>query len=160
MKKLKKKIKFFKYRTLFSENKSFVICLLDTNYNYSHLRTELIQKNFKVKFIQNSFLKKLPHFFNIKSYLTGQIFCVLKNTLNIEDYRILHNLLIPNGHVILFYLDNQFYTNKKLQYLTKFFKNRISKVPYLSYFYFLLKLGFIIKFEKFNQNILNRVRMT
>ena len=159
MKKLKKKIKFSKYYTLFSENKSFFICLLDTNRNYSHLRTELLQKKFKIKFIQNSFLKKLPYFFNIKNYLTGQIFCILKNTLDIKDYRVLNNLLIPNGHIILFYLDNQFYTNKKLKYLTKFFKNRISKLPYLSYFYFLLKLGFIIKFEKINQNISNRVRI-
>ena len=159
MKKLKKTIKFFKYYTLFLKNKSFFICLLDTNYNYSHLRTELLQKNFKIKFIQNSFLKKLPYFFNIKNYLTGQIFCVLKNTLNIEDFKVLNNLLIPNSHIILFYSDNQFYTNKKLQYLTKFFKNRISKLPYLSYFYFLLKLGFIIKLENINQNISNRVRV-
>lgn len=159
MKKLKKKIKFFNYCTLFSENKSFFICLLDTNHNYSYFRTELLQKRFKIKFIQNSFLKKLPYFSNIKNYLTGQIFCVLKNTLDIEDYRILNNLLIPNGHILLFYLDNQFYTNQKLQNLTKFFKNRISKLPNLSYFYFLLKLGFIIKFEKFNQNMLNKVRI-
>ena len=61
MKILKKKIKFSKYQTLFSKNKLYFICLLDTNKNYDLIRKELIANNFQVKFIQNGFLKNIIH---------------------------------------------------------------------------------------------------
>ena len=148
MKKLKKQIKFFKNYTLFSQNKVLFFCLLDNHQNYFALRSQLILNKFQIKFVQNGFLKNLPYFFKIKKYLTGQIFCVLKNRLEYEDYLILKNVLFDNTHVILFYLDNKFYTTSKLQFLNKFFKSKINNLPYLSYFYFLLKLGFILKIEK------------
>ena len=149
MKKLKKQIKFFKNYTLFSQNKVLFFCLLDNHQNYFNLRSQLISNNFQIKFVQNGFLKNLPYFFKIKKYLTGQIFCVLKDRLEYEDYLILKNVLLDNAHVILFYLDNKFYATSKLRFLNKFFKSsKINNLPYLSYFYFLLKLGFILKIEK------------
>tara|TARA_B110000444_G_C18822814_1_gene588647 strand:- start:81 stop:551 length:471 start_codon:yes stop_codon:yes gene_type:complete len=148
MKKLKKQIKFFKNYTLFSQNKVLFFCLLDNHKNYFDLRSQLISANFKIKFIQNGFLKSLPYFLNIKKYLTGQIFCVLKDKLEYDDYLILKNLLFENAHVILFYLDNKFYSASKLGFFNKFLRSKINKLPYLSYFYFLLKLGFILKIEK------------
>jgi len=148
MKKLKKQIKFFKNYTLFSQNKVLFFCLLDNHQNYLNLRYQLISNNFQIKFIQNGFLKSLPHFFKIKKYLTGQIFCVLKDKLQYEDYLILKDVLFENGHVILFYLDNKFYGTSKLGFLNKFLKSKTNYLPYLSYFYFLLKLGFILKIEK------------
>ena len=151
MKKLKKKIKLFKYNTLFSENKFFFICLYNSSNNYSDLRTKLLLNRFKIKFIQNSFLSNLLNFSKIKNFLTGQLFCVLSNKLDLEDYLLLNDLLYENSHVILFYLDNKYYTNEKLQFLNKFVKSRIANLPYLSYCYFLLKLGFILKLEKLHQ---------
>jgi hypothetical protein len=148
MKKLKKQIKFFKNYTLFSQNKVLFFCLLDNHQNYLNLRSQLISNNFQIKFIQNGFLKSLPYFFKIKKYLTGQIFCVLKDQLKYEDYLILKDVLFENGHVILFYLDNKFYGTSKLGFLNKFLKSKTNHLPYLSYFYFLLKLGFILKIEK------------
>ena len=148
MKKLKKQIKFFKNYTLFSQNKVLFFCLLDNHQNYVNLRSQLISNNFQIKFIQNGFLKSLPYFFKIKKYLTGQIFCVLKDQLKYEDYLILKDVLFENGHVILFYLDNKFYGTSKLGFLNKFLKSKTNHLPYLSYFYFLLKLGFILKIEK------------
>lgn len=148
MKKLKKQIKFFKNYTLFSQNKVLFFCLLDNHQNYVNLRSQLISNNFQIKFIQNGFLKSLPYFFKIKKYLTGQIFCVLKDQLKYEDYLILKDVLFVNGHVILFYLDNKFYGTSKLGFLNKFLKSKTNHLPYLSYFYFLLKLGFILKIEK------------
>ena len=148
MKKLKKQIKFFKNYTLFSQNKVLFFCLLDNHQNYFNLRSQLISNNFQIKFVQNGFLKNLPYFFKIKKYLTGQIFCVLKDRLEYEDYLILKNVLLDNAHVILFYLDNKFYANGKLLFLNKFFKSKVNNLSYLSYFYFLLKLGFILKIEK------------
>ena len=148
MKKLKKQIKFFKNYTLFSQNKVLFFCLLDNHQNCLSLRAQLISNNFQIKFIQNGFLKSLPYFFKIKKYLTGQIFCVLKDQLKYEDYLILKDVLFENGHVILFYLDNKFYGTSKLGFLNKFLKSKTNHLPYLSYFYFLLKLGFILKIEK------------
>ena len=136
MKKLKKKIKLFKYNTLFSENNFFFICLFNSSNHYLDLRTKLLSKHFKIKFIQNSFLINLPNFFRIKKFLTGQLFCVLNKKLDLEDYLILNKLLFVNSHVILFYLDNKYYTNEKLQFLNKFLKSRIVNLPYLSYCYF------------------------
>ena len=148
MEMLKKKIKFSKYCTLFSKNKPFFVCLLDNHKNYDSLRKELVLNKFKVKFAQNGLLRNLPCFFKIKNYLTGQLFCVLKDKLDLTDYLLFQSLLFVNSHVILFYLDNKFYANEKLQFLNNFFKSKISKLPHLSYFYFLVKLGFILKLEK------------
>ena len=160
MRELKKKIKFFKYYTLFSQEKLFFVCLLNKHKDYSFLRKELVLNNFKIKFIQNGFLKNLTYFYNIKTYLTGQIFCVLKNKLDYDDYSILKNILFKDSHVILFYIDNKFYSNEKLQFLKSYFQSKISKLPQLSYFYFLVKLGFILKLEKLNRIQHGRVRMT
>ena len=148
MKKLKKQIKFFKNYTLFSQNKVLFFCLLDNHQNYFDLRSQLILNNFQIKFVQNSFLKSLPYFFKIKNYLTGQIYCVLKDKLEYEDYLTIRDVLFNNAHVILFYLDNKFYASDKLLFLNKFFKSKVNNLPHLSYFYFLLKLGFILKIEK------------
>lgn len=148
MKKLKKQIKFFKNYTLFSQNKVFFFCLLGNHHNYFDLRYPLISNNFQIKFIQNGFIKSLPYFFKIKNYLTGQLFCVLKDRLEYSDYLVLKDILFENSHVILFYLDNKFYANNKLEFLNKFFRSNINNLSYLSYFYFLLKLGFILKIEK------------
>jgi hypothetical protein len=148
MKKLKKQIKFFKNYTLFSQNKVLFFCLLDNHQNYFDLRSQLILNNFQIKFVQNGFLKSLPHFLKIKNYLTGQIYCVLKDKLEYEDYLIIRDVLFNNAHVILFYLDNKFYASGKLLFLNKFFKSKVNNLSYLSYFYFLLKLGFILKIEK------------
>lgn len=160
MKQLKKKIKFFKYYSLFSKNKLFFICLLDNSKNYSFLRKQLVLRNFTVKFVKNGFLKNLAWFFNLKDLLTGQLFCVLKDKLEFDDHLILKDLLFENSHVIFFYLDNKFYSSEKLKFITKFFKSKISNLSSLSYFYFLLKLGFILKLEKVNKVQLNRVHMT
>ena len=54
-------------------------------------------------------------------------------------------------------MDNKFYTSDKLNFLNKFFQSKIINLPYLSYVYFLLKLGFILKLENINQNQLNSV---
>ena len=148
MKKLKKQIKFFKNYTLFSQNKVLFFCLLDNHQNYFDLRSQLILNNFQIKFVQNGFLKSLPYFFKIKNYLTGQIYCVLKDKLEYEDYLIIRDVLFKNAHVILFYLDNKFYGTSKLGFLNRYLKSKTNHLPYLSYFYFLLKLGFILKIEK------------
>ena len=77
------------------------------------------------------------------------------------DYLTLKNLLFSNGIVTIFSLDNQFYSKTKFKFLIKFLKSQIIKLPHLSYFYFLLKLGFILKLEKFTiSHLANRVRMT
>jgi hypothetical protein len=150
VKKLKKKIKLFKYKSLFLQNRPFFLCLFDNSQRYSLLKKELVSKNFKIKFIQNGFFKKLSHYRNIHYYLTGQVFCVIKDELDHEDFLVLKNSLITNSHSILFYLDNRFYSSQKIQFLSNFFKGNKSKLPHLSYFYFLLKLGFILKLEKLN----------
>jgi len=150
VKKLKKQIKLFKYKSLFLHNRPFFLCLFDNNQSYSVLKKELVSKNFKIKFIQNGFFKKLFHYRNIRHYLTGQVFCVVKDRLDREDFLILKNSLMTNSHSILFYLDNRFYSSQKIQFLINFFKGNKSKLPHLSYFYFLLKLGFILKLEKLN----------
>lgn len=160
MKELKKKIKFFKYYTLFLQEKLFFVCLLNKHKDYSFLRKQLVLNNFKIKFIQNGFLQNLTYFENVKTYLTGQIFCVLKNKFDYNDYSILKNILFKDSHVILFYIDNRFYSNEKLQFLKSYFQSKISNLPQFSYFYFLVKLGFILKLEKFNQIQYGRVRMT
>ena len=108
MRELKKKIKFFKYYTLFLQENLFFVCLLDKHKDYSFLQKQLVLNNFKIKFIQNGFLKKLTYFYNVKTYLTGQIFCVLKNKFDYSDYSVLKNILFKNNHVILFYIDNKF----------------------------------------------------
>ena len=150
MKKLKKKIKLFKYQSLFLQNRPFFLCLFSHNQNYCLVKKELVSKNFKIKFIQNGFLKKLSHYRNIRPYLTGQVFCVVKDKLDYEDFLVLKNFLMTNSHSIIFYLDNRFYSSQKIQFLMNFFKGNRSKLPHLSYFYFLLKLGFILKLEKLN----------
>ena len=160
MKELKKKIKFFKYYTLFSQEKLFFICLLNKHKDYSSLRKQLVLDNFKIKFIQNGFIKNLSYFYNVKTYLTGQIFCVLKDKLDYDDYSILKDILFKDNHVILFYLGNKFYSNEKLQFLNLYLQSKISKLPHLSYFYFLVKLGFILKLEKLNKIKYDRVCMT
>ena len=151
MKILKKKIKFSKYQTLFLKNKLYFICLLDTHKNYNLKRKELILNNFQVKFIQNGFLKNLINFSKVNNYLTGQLFCVFKNKLDLQDYKLLNSLLFSNGYVVLFYLDNKFYANDKLIFFNKFIKSKIAKMHHLSYLYFLLKLGFVLKLEKLSQ---------
>ena len=151
MKILKKKIKFSKYQTLFSKNKLYFICLLDTHKNFNLIQKELTANNFQVKFIQNGFLKKITDFSKVKNYLTGQLFCVFKNKLDSQDYKLLNSLLFRNGSVILFYLDNKFYANDKLIFFNKFIKSKIVKMHHLSYLYFLLKLGFVLKLEKLSQ---------
>lgn len=148
VKKLKKKIDFFKYCSLFSKKKLFFICLLDNHHNYSVLNKYLVSKNFKIKFIQNGLIKKLPYFFHISNFLKGQLFCILKDELKISDYSLIQDLVFEKSHVFLFYLDNRFYGSNKLRFLNKFFKSTVVGLPYLSYFYFLLKLGFILKVEK------------
>ena len=153
MKKLNKKIKFSKYINLFSKNKLFFICLLDNHNNYLDLSRELSLNNFQTKFIQNSFLKKLPYFKNIKSFLNGQLFCILKDKLNVSDYLFLRNTLFLKGNILLFYLDNKFYTDEKLYFLNDFFKSKTSNLSYLYYTYFLLKLGFILKLEIFLKSV-------
>lgn len=151
MKILKKKIKFSKYQTLFFKNKLYFICLLDTHKNYNLIRKELIANNFQVKFIQNGFLKNIIDFAKVKNYLTGQLFCVFKNKLDFQDYKLINSLLFSKGYIILFYLDNRFYANDKLVFFNKFIKSKISKMHHLSYLYFLLKLGFVLKLEKLSQ---------
>ena len=160
MKELKKKIKFFKYYTLFLQEKLFFVCLLKKHNDYSLLRKQLVLNNFKIKFIKNGFLKNLIYFQNVKTHLTGQTFCVLKRKLDFNDYFILKNILFKNSHVILFYADNKFYSHEKLQFLKAYFQSKISKLHCLSYFYFLVKLGFILKLEKLNKIQHDRVRMT
>jgi hypothetical protein len=112
---------------------------------------QLTLHNFKIKFIQNKLFSTLPYFYSIRSYLTGQNFCVLKEHLNFSDFLILQDLISKNSHILLFYLDNRFYTDDKLKFLNKLFKNNTYELPYTAYFYFLLKLGFILKFEKLNK---------
>ena len=160
MKELKKKIKFFKYYTLFSKNKLFFICLLNNHQNYFYLRKQLVLNNFQTKFIQNGLIRALPYFYNVKTYLTGQMFFVLKDKLTFDDYFVLKNLFFKESHILLFYLDNKFYADKKLKFLKSFFKKKTSNFPNLSYFYFILKLGFILKLEKLNTTQNGRVHMT
>lgn len=63
----------------------------------------------------------------------------------------LQDLIKEKSHILLFYLDNRFYTDDKLKFLNKLLKNKIYDLPYTAYFYFVLKLGFILKFEKLNK---------
>ena len=134
MKELKKKIKFFKYYTLFSQKQLFFVCLLNNNKNYSFLRKQLILNNFQIKFIQNGFLKNLFSFENVKMYLTGQTFCVLKDKFDVDDYSILKHFLFKESHVFLFYADNKFYSNEKLQFLKSFLQSKISKTRIYSHY--------------------------
>jgi hypothetical protein len=150
MKKLKKKIKLFKYKSLFLQNRPFFLSLLHNNQKYSGIKKELVSQNFKIKYIQNGFFKKLSHYQNIEQYLTGQVFCTVKDKLDSNDFLVLKRSLFSNSHSFLFYLDNRFYSNYKIQFLLNYFKGTRSKLPPLSYFYFLLKLGFILKLEKLN----------
>ena len=160
MKELKKKIKYFKYYTLFSQKKPFFVCLVNNNKNYSFLRKQLTLKNFKIKFIQNGFLRNLDSFINVRMYLTGQLFCVLKDKFDYEDYSIFKHLLFKESHVFLFYSDNKFYSNEKLNFLNSFFQSKICNLSPLAYFYFLLKLGFVLKLENLNKTQCDRVHMT
>ena len=159
---LKKEIKFFKYSSFFLQNKSFFFCLLDNHKNYFSLSEQLRLNNFNIKFIKNGFTRNLIHFANIKYYLKGQLYCIAKkDKLELIDYLNLKELIFSNGIITVFSLDNQFYSKTKFKFLRNFLKSRIVNLPYLSYFYFLLKLGFIIKLENFNSTHLNnRVRMT
>lgn len=159
--KLKKEIKFFKYSSFFLQNKSFFFCLLDNHKNYFSLSQQLRLNNFNVKFIKNGFTRNLIHFANIDHYLKGQLYCIAKKSkLEMIDYLNLNDLLFNDGIITVFSLDNQFYSKTKFKFLIKYLKSRIVKLPHLSYFYFLLKLGFIIKLENFNNTFLNnRVRM-
>jgi len=99
MKKLKKQIKFFKNYTLFSKNKVLFFCLVDNYQNYFNLRHQLILNNFQIKFIQNSFLRNLPYFSKVNNFLTGQIFCIVKDKLEYEDYFLLKDILFKNVHL-------------------------------------------------------------
>jgi hypothetical protein len=112
---------------------------------------QLTLHNFKIKYIQNKFFSKLPYFCSVSNYLTGQNFCILKEQLNFSDFLILQDLIREKSHILLFYLDNRFYTDEKLKFLNKLFKNKTYELPYTAYFYFVLKLGFILKFEKLNK---------
>lgn len=159
---LKKEIKFFKYSSFFLQNKSLFFCLLDDHKNYFALSQQLRLNNFNIKFIKNGFTRNLTHFANIKHYLKGQLYCIAKkDKLEMIDYLNLKDLLFSDGIITVFSLDNQFYSKTKFKFLTKYLKSRIVKLPYLAYFYFLLKLGFILKLENFTSAYLNnRVRMT
>ena len=159
---LKKEIKFFNYSSFFLQNKTFFFCLLDNHTNYFNLSQQLRLNNFKIKFIKNGFTRNLIQFGNIKHYLKGQLYCIAKTgNLEINDYLILKDFLFRKSSVIIFSLDNQFYSKTKFKFLLNFLKSRSIQLPYLSYFYFLLKLGFILKLEKFNISHLdNRVLMT
>jgi hypothetical protein len=150
MKKLKKKIKFIKNSSLFLKNKLFFICLLSHYIDYSSISSEIILKGFKIHFLKNSFIHNLNLFSNVKEYLTGPIFSVLKKELEYKDYYIFNSILFKKGHIILFYLDNQFYSFIKLKNINNFFKNKFSVLSHLIYFYFLLKLNFILKLKKIN----------
>ena len=121
---------------------------------------QLVSKNFKIKFIQNGLIKNLPYFFHISNFLTSQSFCILKDELKVIDYAVIRDLVFEKSHVLLFYLDNRFYGYNKLYFLNRFFKSRFVELPYLAYFYFLLKLGFILKLEKLSHQELKRVRVT
>lgn len=162
MLKLKKEIQFSKYSSFFSQNKVFFFCLLDNHKYYFTLCKQLRINNFNIKFIKNGFTRNLIQFENIKYYLKGQLYCIAKtDSLEMIDYLTLKNLLFSNGIVTIFSLDNQFYSKTKFKFLIKFLKSQIIKLPHLSYFYFLLKLGFILKLEKFTiSHLANRVRMT
>ena len=121
---------------------------MDNHSQYSFLSKQLVANNFKIKFIKNGLIKKLPYFFKISNFLTSQSFCILKDKLEVNDYFLIQDLIFKKSHVFLFYLDNRFYSYNKLQFLSKFFKSTVVELPYLTYFYFLLKLGFILKLEK------------
>ena len=148
MKELKKKIKFFKYYTLFSKNKLFFICLLNNHQNYSYLRKQLVLKNFQIKFIQNGLVRNLSYFHNVKTYLTGQMFFVLKDKLTFDDYSVLTNLLFKESHILLFYLDNKFYADKKFKFLKSFFKKKNFEFTIFILFLFFIKIRFYIKIRE------------
>ena len=153
--------KFSKYSSFFLQNQAFFFCLLDNHQNYFTLSQQFRLKQFNIKFIKNGFTRNLIQFKNIKHYLKGQLYCIAKpNNLEVFDYLNLKDLLFSNNIVTVFSLDNQLYSRTKLKFLIKFLKSRIIDLHYLSYFYFLLKLGFILKLEKFKIGHLdNRVRI-
>jgi len=155
-KKLKKQIKFSKYYSLFLKKNLFFICILDDYKKFSNLRQELVLNNFIIKFLKNKFLKNLPHFFNVIHFITGPVFCIYKTSLFYNDYLILKELLFKQNYVILFYFDNRYYSGLKINCFKNILKSQILKVSCFSYFYFLVKLGFILKLEKFNQFLLKK----
>ena len=150
MKKLKKKIKFIKNSSLFLKNKLFFICLLNNNKDFSLIRSEIVLKGFQIHFFKNSFIRNLNIFSNVRNYLIGPMFSILKPKLDYKDYFIFNSILFKKGYIILFYLDNQFYCFNKLKNINKFFKNKFLALSCLIYFYFLLKLNFIVKLKKIN----------
>ena len=161
MMELKKEIQFSKYSSFFLQNKAFFFCLLDNHKHYFTLSQQLRLNNFNIKFIKNGFTRNLIQFETIKHYLKGQLYCIAKtDNLEMIDFLNLKDLLFSSSIVIAFSLDNQLYSKTKFKFLIKFLKSQIIQLPYLSYFYFLLKLGFILKLEKFYISHLdNRVRM-
>ena len=56
-----------------------------------------------------------------------------------------------NKNQIVIINETLFYANDKLIFFNKFIKSKISKMHHLSYLYFLLKLGFVLKLEKLSQ---------
>lgn len=147
---LNKRIKILKYSYFFSQNSLFFVCLFNNYINYSFLRKELVSNNFVVKFSKNKLVKNLVCFTNIKKFLTSRIFLVSKKNFKCNDFLIVNDLLLKDGYLILFYLDNKFYFYNKLKFLDNSLVGTVNILSSLSSFYLILKLGFFLKFYRLN----------
>ena len=152
--KIKKKIKFLKYSSIFSKNSLFFVCLFINHKHFFSVRKELISKKFNLKFSKNKLLQNLFYFKNIKKYLTSRVFFVFKTKLDYKDFICIKNLLFKNGYVILFYFNNKFYSYYKLNLLYKNLIKPLNRFSYLFSFYLLLKLGFFLKLDKLKTSTL------
>ena len=144
--KLKKKINYLKYSSIFLKNRLFFVCLFINHKDFFIIRKKLIYKKFNLNFSKNKLLQNLFYFKNIKKFLTSRVFIVSKEKYDYSDFLFIKNLLFKKGYVILLSFNNKFYYYSKLVLLCNFLINPINKFSYLCSFYLLIKLGFFFKF--------------
>ena len=142
---LKKKIQFSKYSSLLSKNSLFFVCLMSNHKHFSLASKELRAQKLNIKFSKNKLIQKFLHFTNVKKYLSNPIYLVYKKTLEHSDFSTIKNILLKENHVILFYLDNKFYSYNKLNLLFNDSCNTFNNFSTLCSFYLLIKLGFLIR---------------
>ena len=108
---------------------------------------ELRAQKLNIKFSKNKLIQNFSHFTNVKKYLSNPIYLVYKKTLEYSDFSAIKNILLKENHVILFYLDNKFYSYKKLKALSNDSCNIFNNFSALCSFYLLIKLGFFIRLD-------------
>lgn len=118
--KLRKKLKFSNYFSIFKNNKAFFICLheIDSSHGMHFNKKNLIENGFSLKFLDIKKLKRFS-FFNPKLYsFNGRILLIYKKDLHPSDNQSIIYVL-KNFPVILFSYDKVFYSKKRLLSLIK-----------------------------------------